>query len=233
MHAAPISELDTDYTPRYIRLARLLRRQIEDGTYTPWLTAAVVEAAGRSARGVDGTALHALEMLVSSGHARHVESKPHQVTGGRSTGDRRLAGGTQGRARPDDRAGHERRVPGTASGTLSRDSPVVRPVPGAPRNGHRPEHGARLPARLPGAPAGRAAAWSREASLPRRNPRSRTGWPGLRPSSTNCSPWLGPAIQRSHIGKPGRVERPPPGTKAVHSHSGCPQPDAGTRHDRR
>jgi DNA-binding GntR family transcriptional regulator len=33
MHAAPISELDADYTPQYIRLARLLRGQIEDGTY--------------------------------------------------------------------------------------------------------------------------------------------------------------------------------------------------------
>jgi hypothetical protein len=33
LQAAPVSELDTDYTPAYIRLARLLREQIEDGTY--------------------------------------------------------------------------------------------------------------------------------------------------------------------------------------------------------
>ena len=33
--AAPMDDLDADYTPRYIRLARLLRGWIEDGTYRP------------------------------------------------------------------------------------------------------------------------------------------------------------------------------------------------------
>jgi len=35
VQAAPPGDLDTDYTPRYIFLARLLRGQIEDGTYPP------------------------------------------------------------------------------------------------------------------------------------------------------------------------------------------------------
>lgn len=79
VHAAPISELDTDYTPRYVRLARLLRGQIENGTYPP---GSLLPSSKRLAAAYEvstATALRALEMLVDSGHARHVESKPHQV----------------------------------------------------------------------------------------------------------------------------------------------------------
>jgi len=43
------------------------------------LAAAVLQATSHSARGIKGDRLHALEMLVQSGHARHIESKPHQV----------------------------------------------------------------------------------------------------------------------------------------------------------
>ncbi|HEX4092737.1 MAG TPA: hypothetical protein VHZ33_28805 [Trebonia sp.] len=79
MHAAPISELDTDDTPRYIRLARLLRGQIEDGTY-PLRSLLPSSKRLAPAHAISTTtALHALEMLVTSGHARHIESKPHQV----------------------------------------------------------------------------------------------------------------------------------------------------------
>ena len=79
MQAAPISEMDTDYTPRYVRLARLLREQIEDGTYT---RGSLLPSSNRLAAAHEvskATALHALEMLVTTGHARHVEAKPHQV----------------------------------------------------------------------------------------------------------------------------------------------------------
>lgn len=79
MPAAPVSDLDTDYTPSYIRLARLLRGQIEDGTYP---VGSLLPSSKRLAAAhtvSKATALHALEMLVDSGHARHVESKPHQV----------------------------------------------------------------------------------------------------------------------------------------------------------
>ncbi|MDQ2811954.1 MAG: GntR family transcriptional regulator [Actinomycetota bacterium] len=71
--------LDIDYTPRYICLARLLREKIEDGTYA---TGSLLPSSKQLASAHDistVTALHALEVLVRSGHARHIESKPHQV----------------------------------------------------------------------------------------------------------------------------------------------------------
>src|ERR1700761_5970764 len=79
VHVAPVNDLDMDYTPRYIRLARVLRQQIEDGTYPrgSLLPSSTRLAASHAVS--TATALHALEMLVSSGYARHVESKPHQV----------------------------------------------------------------------------------------------------------------------------------------------------------
>jgi DNA-binding GntR family transcriptional regulator len=76
VNAAPI---DTDYTPRYIRLARLLRGCIEDGTYP---LGSLLPSASRLAEAhtvSKATARHALQLLVKSGHARHIESKPHQV----------------------------------------------------------------------------------------------------------------------------------------------------------
>ena len=79
VHAAPVSELDTDYTPRYIRLARLLRGQIEDGTCTRGSRLPSSKSLATAHAVSKATVLHALEMLVDSGHARHVESRPHQV----------------------------------------------------------------------------------------------------------------------------------------------------------
>ena len=76
MNAVP---MDADYTPRYIRLARLLRGRIEDGTYP---LGSLLPSATRLAElhtVSKSTARHALEVLVKSGHARHIESKPHQV----------------------------------------------------------------------------------------------------------------------------------------------------------
>jgi len=71
--------MDADYTPRYIRLARLLRGRIEDGTYP---LGSLLPSASRLAEAhtvSKATARHALDVLVKSGHARHIESKPHQV----------------------------------------------------------------------------------------------------------------------------------------------------------
>ena len=76
MNTAP---MDADYTPRYIRLAKLLRGWIEDGTYP---LGSLLPSAARLAElhtVSKSTARHALEVLVKSGHARHIESKPHQV----------------------------------------------------------------------------------------------------------------------------------------------------------
>lgn len=73
------SAMDVDYTPRYIRLARLLRGWIEDGTYP---RGSLLPSASRLAEVhtvSKATARHALQILVRSGHARHIESKPHQV----------------------------------------------------------------------------------------------------------------------------------------------------------
>ncbi len=74
-----MDDLDADYTPRYIRLARLLREWIEDGTYPP---GSLLPSAARLAEAHTvsrATARHALGVLVKTGHARHVESNPHQV----------------------------------------------------------------------------------------------------------------------------------------------------------
>ena len=76
---APVDDLDADYTPRYIRLAKLLRGGIEDGTYPP---GSLLPSSARLAEAHTvsrATARHALTLLVRSGHARHIESKPHQV----------------------------------------------------------------------------------------------------------------------------------------------------------
>jgi DNA-binding FadR family transcriptional regulator len=76
---APRDDLDADYTPRYIWLARLLRGEIEDGTYPP---GSLLPSSARLAEAHTvsrATARHALGVLVRTGHARHVESKPHQV----------------------------------------------------------------------------------------------------------------------------------------------------------
>ncbi|MGH3210937.1 MAG: GntR family transcriptional regulator [Trebonia sp.] len=78
--AAPaIDHLDADYTPRYITLARQLRGRIEDGTYPHGSLLPSSKRLAIAHEVSKATALHALEMLVQSGHARHVESKPHQV----------------------------------------------------------------------------------------------------------------------------------------------------------
>ena len=71
--------MDADYTPRYIRLARLLRGRIEDGTYPP---GSLLPSGTRLAElhtVSKATGRHALEVLVESGHAHHIEYKPHQV----------------------------------------------------------------------------------------------------------------------------------------------------------
>lgn len=80
MQAAPaIDDLDADYAPRYITLARQLRGRIEDGTYPHGSLLPSSKRLAIAHEVSKATALHALEMLVQSGHARHVESKPHQV----------------------------------------------------------------------------------------------------------------------------------------------------------
>jgi len=74
-----VDDLDPDYPPRYIRLARLLRGRIEDGTYPPGSLLPSSAQLAQAHTVSRATARHELGVLVKTGHARHVESKPHQV----------------------------------------------------------------------------------------------------------------------------------------------------------
>jgi DNA-binding GntR family transcriptional regulator len=79
MDAVPTDNLDADYTPRYVKLARLLRGRIEDGTYP---AGTLLPSSKRLAEAHDvsaTTAIHALDMLKSNGYVRYIVGKPYQV----------------------------------------------------------------------------------------------------------------------------------------------------------
>jgi DNA-binding GntR family transcriptional regulator len=73
------AELDADYTPQYVKIARDVRARINDGTY-PTLSCVPTSRALATEFGVSRVvALHALTILIRAGYLRHVNSKPHQV----------------------------------------------------------------------------------------------------------------------------------------------------------
>lgn len=73
-------ELEADYTPRYVQVARRVRARITDGTY-PLLSCVPGSSVLAAEFGVSKTVvLHGLAVLVRAGYLRHVEAKPHQVT---------------------------------------------------------------------------------------------------------------------------------------------------------
>lgn len=79
MQPAPTDVLDADHTPRYVTLARLLRRLIEDGTYP---VGALLPSSKRLAETHDvsaSTAIHALDLLKNKGYVRYIVGKPYQV----------------------------------------------------------------------------------------------------------------------------------------------------------
>jgi DNA-binding GntR family transcriptional regulator len=77
--ASARAELDADYTPQYIQVARRVLARIEDGTY-PNLSCIPGSRALAAEFGVSQVvALHGLTVLVRAEYLRHVESKPHQV----------------------------------------------------------------------------------------------------------------------------------------------------------
>jgi DNA-binding transcriptional MocR family regulator len=79
VNAAPT---DADYTPRYIRLARLLRGWIEDGTYPP---GSLLPSATRLAElhtVSKSTARHALEVLVKADTRATSNPSPIRSSGG-------------------------------------------------------------------------------------------------------------------------------------------------------
>jgi len=78
--AAP---MDADYTPRYIRLAKLLRRRIEDGTYPP---GSLLPSSTRLAEAhtvSKATARHALEVLVKAATRATSNPSPTRSSGGK------------------------------------------------------------------------------------------------------------------------------------------------------
>jgi DNA-binding GntR family transcriptional regulator len=78
------AELDADYTPQYVQVARRVRARIKDGTY-PTLSCVPGSRTLASEFGVSQVVvLHGLTILVRAGYLRHVESKPHQVIWNRS-----------------------------------------------------------------------------------------------------------------------------------------------------
>ena len=73
------AELDADYTPQYIQVARRVRARIKDGTY-PALSCVPGSRSLATEFGVSQVVvLHGLTVLVRAGYLRHIESKPHQV----------------------------------------------------------------------------------------------------------------------------------------------------------
>jgi DNA-binding GntR family transcriptional regulator len=73
------AELDADYTPSFIHVARSVRARIKDGTYAR-LTCIPGSRKLAAELGVSRVvALHGLTVLVRAGYLRHVEAKPHQV----------------------------------------------------------------------------------------------------------------------------------------------------------
>jgi DNA-binding transcriptional regulator YhcF (GntR family) len=73
------AELDADYTPGYIQIARLVHTRIKDGTYPRWSCIPGSRALAREFGVSQVVVLHGLTVLVRAGYLRHVESKPHQV----------------------------------------------------------------------------------------------------------------------------------------------------------
>jgi DNA-binding transcriptional regulator YhcF (GntR family) len=86
MAAAPTSdrasaraELDADYTPQYIQVARHVLARIKGGAY-PTFSCIPGSRALATEFGVSQVVtLHGLTVLVRAGYLRHIESKPHQV----------------------------------------------------------------------------------------------------------------------------------------------------------
>jgi DNA-binding transcriptional regulator YhcF (GntR family) len=73
------AELAADYTPHFIRVARVVRDRIADGTYPKLSLIPSSRVLAAEHHVSPEVALHALTVLVRAGYLRHVESKPHQV----------------------------------------------------------------------------------------------------------------------------------------------------------
>ena len=77
--ASARAELDADYTPQFIRVARVVRDRIADGTYPRLSLVPGSRALAAELHVSPKVVLHGLTILVRAGYLRHIESKPHQV----------------------------------------------------------------------------------------------------------------------------------------------------------
>jgi DNA-binding GntR family transcriptional regulator len=77
-----LTELDADYTPRFIQVARAVRDRIADGTYPRFGLVPRSRTLAAEFKVSPEVVLHGLAILVRAGYLRHVESKPHQVIWG-------------------------------------------------------------------------------------------------------------------------------------------------------
>jgi len=77
--ASARAELDADYTPQFIRVARVVRDRIADGTYPRLSLVPGSRVLAAELHVSPGVVLHGLTILVRAGYLRHIESKPHQV----------------------------------------------------------------------------------------------------------------------------------------------------------
>lgn len=73
------AELDADYTPQFIQVARAVRGRITDGTYPRFGLIPASKKLAAEFQVSPEVVLHGLGLLVRAGYLRHFESKPHQV----------------------------------------------------------------------------------------------------------------------------------------------------------
>lgn len=77
--ASARAELEADYTPQFIQIARRVRARIKDGTYSRFSCIPGSRVLATEFGVSKVVALHGLTVLVRAGYLRHVEAKPHQV----------------------------------------------------------------------------------------------------------------------------------------------------------
>jgi DNA-binding GntR family transcriptional regulator len=74
-----LAELDADYTPQFVQVARTVRDRIKDGSYPKFSLVPGSRKLAAEFKVSQLVVLHGLTVLVRAGYLRHVESKPHQV----------------------------------------------------------------------------------------------------------------------------------------------------------
>lgn len=79
MQPPAIGDLDADYAPCYIRLARQIREEIKHGTYPPGAFLPSSRQLAVQHRVSLTTAIHSLEVLKASGYVRYIAGKPFMV----------------------------------------------------------------------------------------------------------------------------------------------------------